>query len=225
MSSFVIKCIACITMFLDHIKYSNPIFCNFLTEYFGRLSFPIFAFLVTESYRNTSDLKKYYKRLFLFGVVSQIPFMLFRTLVGEWKMLNILFTLLLGLVCINVYDKISRKYISIPIVIIIAVIGEIVRVDYGWLGVLTVFLMYLFKERKIFFSLIYGIAIFTYYYYSAFGIQYVFTRRSILLMLFTWISIFIINKYNGEKGRNIKFFFYWFYPIHMLGVYLLHFIF
>lgn len=223
MSSFVLKCIACITMFLDHIKYSSPIFRNFLTEYFGRFSFPLFAFLVTESYRNTSNLKKYYKRLFIFGVVSQIPFMLFRTLVGEWRMLNIMFTLLLGLLCINVYDRISRKYISIPIVIIIAIIGEIVKVDYGWFGVLTVFLMYLFKERKIFVSLIYAIAIFT--YYSAFGSQFIFTTRSILLMLFTWISIFIISKYNGEKGKNIKYFFYWFYTIHMFGVYLLHFIF
>ena len=46
----------------------------------------------------------------------------------------------------------------------------------------------------------------------------------VLLMLFTWASTVIINIYNGEKGRSMKYFFYWFYPIHMLGVYLLHFI-
>ena len=97
MSSFVIKCIACITMLLDHIKYSGPIFQNFLTEYFGRLSFPLFAFLASEAYYHTSDLKKYYKRLFIFALISQIPFMYFRSLVGEWKMLNIMFTLILGM--------------------------------------------------------------------------------------------------------------------------------
>lgn len=224
MSSFVIKCIACITMLLDHIKYSGPVFQNFLTEYFGRLSFPLFAFLASEGYRHTSDLKKYYKRLIIFGIISQIPFMLFRTLVGEWKMLNIMFTLLLGIISINIYDKIKKKYISIPLVIFTVFLGVLLKVDYGWLGVLTVFLMYAFRDKKYFLPLIYEITIFI-YYYSVFGNKYIFNTRNVLLMLFTWSATFIINKYNGEKGKSIKYFFYWFYPIHMLGVYLLHFMF
>lgn len=223
MSSFVIKSIACITMLLDHIKYSGPIFQNVLTEFFGRLSFPLFAFLATESYRYTSDLKKYYKRLFIFGLISQIPFMLFRTLVGEWKMLNIMFTLLLGILTIHAYDKINKKCISIPLVILITVIGEVIRVDYGWLGVATIFIMYVLKNKKIFLTLVYGIIIFTYYYWMV-GTEYIFTTRIIFLMLFTLSSIFIINRYNGKKGKSMKFFFYWFYPVHMLGVYLLYFI-
>ena len=224
MSSFVIKCIACITMLLDHIKYSGSIFQNVLTIYLGRLSFPLFAFLAAESYCHTSNLKKYYKRLFVFALISQVPFMFFRTLVGEWKMLNIMFTLLLGIFSINIYDKINKKYISIPLVILIVIIGEVVKVDYGWLGVLTVFLMYLLRNKKMFLPLIYGITVFL-YYYSIWGYQYIFTTRIVLSILFTWSSTFIINKYNGEKGKNMKYFFYWFYPVHMIGVYLLHFIF
>lgn len=138
-------------------------------------------------------------------------------------MLNIMFTLLLGLVCITAYDKIKKKYISIPIVILIIFLGEIIKVDYGWLGVITVFVMYLFRNKKMFLPLVYGIIIFV-YYYSIAGNEYIFMTRNILLMLFTWVSTFIINMYNGEKGRSMKYFFYWFYPIHMLGVYLLHFI-
>ena len=103
MSSFVIKCIACITMFLDHIKYSNPIFQNFLTEYFGRLSFPLFAFLLTESYRNTSDLKKYVGRLLVFAVLSEIPFNL---VMGSRVFYpihqNVLWTFLIGIFCIYI---------------------------------------------------------------------------------------------------------------------------
>lgn len=224
MSSFVIKCIACITMLLDHIKYSGSIFQNVLTIYLGRLSFPLFAFLAAESYCHTSNLKKYYKRLFIFALISQVPFMFFRTLVGEWKMLNIMFTLLLGIFSINIYDKVNKKYISIPLVILIVIIGEVVNVDYGWLGVLTVFLMYLLRNKKMFLPLIYGITVFL-YYYSIWGYQYIFTTRIVLSILFTWSSTFIINKYNGEKGKNMKYFFYWFYPVHMIGVYLLHFIF
>lgn len=224
MSSFVIKCIACITMLLDHIKYSGPIFQNVLTTYLGRLSFPLFAFLAAESYCHTSNLKRYYKRLFIFGLISQVPFMFFRTLVGEWKMLNIMFTLLLGIFSINIYDKINKKYISIPLVILMIVIGEFIKVDYGWLGVLTVFLMYLLRNKKMLLPLIYGITVFV-YYYSICGYKYIFTTRIVLSILFTWSSTFIINKYNGEKGKSMKYFFYWFYPVHMVGVYLLHFMF
>lgn len=221
MSNFVIKIIACITMLLDHIKYSNPIFDNFLTEYFGRLSFPLFAFLIVEGYTHTTNLKKYYKRLFIFGLISQIPFMLFRTLVGEWKLLNIMFTLILGLLSINIYDKVEKKYFSIPLVILIATLGEIINVDYGWFGVLTVFVMYLFKDEKMFLPLAYGILIFI-FYYSVAGIEFIFYTQNVLMMLFTWASTFIINLYNGKKGKNTKYFFYCFYPIHMLIVYLLY---
>ena len=111
MTSFVIKIIACITMVLDHIKYAIPCTNGILTEYFGRISFPLFAFLITEGYVHTKDFKKYCLRLLIFGIISQIPFMLFRTLVGEWKMLNIMFTMLLGLIAIFVYDKIEKNYI------------------------------------------------------------------------------------------------------------------
>lgn len=223
MSNFAIKVIACITMLLDHIRYSGSIFENFVTQYFGRLSFPLFAFLLAEGYSHTKDLKKYYKRLFIFALISQIPFMLFRTLVGEWKMLNIIFTLLLGLMCVTTYDKINKKYISIPLIIIIIALGDILNVDYGSFGVLTIFVMYLLKDKKMFLPLIYGIILLIYYYIIA-G-EYILIKENLLLILFTWISSFIINKYNGKEGRKAKYFFYWFYPIHMLGVYLLHFLF
>lgn len=223
MSSFTIKVIACLTMLLDHIRYSGAVFENFVTQYFGRLSFPLFAFLITEGYSHTKDLKKYYKRLFIFALISQVPFMLFRTLVGEWKMLNIMFTLLLGLMCITVLDKIKKKYICIPLIIIIITLGDILNVDYGSFGVLTILVMYLLKDKKMFLPLIYGIILLSYYYIIA--EEYILIRENLLLILFTWISTFIINKYNGKEGNKAKYFFYWFYPIHMLGVYLLHFLF
>ena len=224
MSSFTIKIIACITMLLDHIKYSGPIFENFITQYLGRLSFPLFAFLLVEGYTHTSDLKKYIKRLFIFGIISQIPFMLFRSLVGEWIMLNIMFTLLFGLMCIMVYEKIERKYISIPLVILIILLGEFLRVDYGWFGVTSIFVMYLLKDKKELLPLIYGVIILIFYYLLV-GLENMLSTEYLLQILFVWLSTFVINMYNGEKGIGVKYFFYCFYPIHMLIVYLLSFIF
>ena len=71
MNIFSIKLIACITMVFDHIKYGLPVTENFVTTYLGRISFPLFAFLITEGYVHTSNLKKYYQRLLIFGIIFQ----------------------------------------------------------------------------------------------------------------------------------------------------------
>lgn len=221
MTSFVIKIIACITMVLDHIKYAIPQTDCFITEYLGRLSYPLFAFLVVEGYVHTSDLKKYYKRLLVFAVISQIPFMLFRTLVGEWKMLNIMFTLLLGLLSITAYDKIKKEYISFPICLLLIILGKFLKVDYGWFGVTMILILYIFREKNIFKLISYTILIILYFYFS--GIK-VINHAVIMLFISMLLPIILILLYNGKQGKKMKYFFYWFYPIHMIILYVLSFI-
>lgn len=104
MTGFILKLIAVITMVLDHIKYAIPITDCFLTKYFGRISFPIFAFLVTEGWIHTRSRKKYFIRMLIFALISQIPFMLFRTLVADKFLLNIMFTFILGILAIMSID-------------------------------------------------------------------------------------------------------------------------
>lgn len=219
MTVFIIKIIACVTMVLDHIKYAIPETEGILTNYFGRLAFPLYAFLLTEGYVHTKDLKKYYYRMIIFAIISQIPFMLFRTLVGEWKMLNIMFTLLLGLIAITVYDKEKRKYISIPIIILLIWMGKILKVDYGWYGVTTVILLYLLKNNKSFIPFSY-LLLLIFYYYSRIK-SFNFGTEIILYILFSWSSTFIMMIYNGKEGKKLKYFYYIFYPLHMIIIYLI----
>lgn len=222
MSSFVIKIIACVTMILDHIKYAIPQTENILTIYLGRVSYPLFTFLLVEGYVHTSDLKKYYKRLFIFAIISQIPFMFFRTLVGEWKMLNIMFTLLLGLLAITSYDKIKKEYISFPICLLLIILGNIIKVDYGWFGVSTILVLYIFRKSKTLKSLGYTLLVIFYFYM----LKANFTNVNTLKMLCVYlIPIIPIVMYNGEQGKKIKYFFYWFYPIHMAIIYCISLIF
>ncbi len=219
MTIFIIKIIACVTMVLDHIKYAIPETEGILTNYFGRLAFPLYAFLLTEGYVHTKDLKKYYYRMIIFAIISQIPFMLFRTLVGEWKMLNIMFTLLLGLIAITVYDKEKRKYISIPIIILLIWMGKILKVDYGWYGVTTVILLYLLKNNKSFIPFSYLLLLIVYYYSRIKSFN--FGTEIILYILFSWSSTFIMMIYNGKEGKKLKYFYYIFYPLHMIIIYLI----
>ena len=145
MSIFVLKIIAYTTMFLDHIKYidsSSPVLKNFVTIYFGRIAFPLFAFMISEGYAHTKNLKKYYTRLIVIAIISQIPYMLLRSLFDDEKMLNIMFTLILGLSCITLYDTIKEKYLSIPICVLIILLGKQIKVDYRvvWSYFNTIFL-------------------------------------------------------------------------------------
>lgn len=211
MTIFIIKIIACITMVLDHIKYVYEPSTNFATLCLGRISFPLFAFLLTEGYVHTSNIKKYAKRLLIFGIISQIPFMLFRMYVGNWIMLNIMFTLLLGLISILIFDKIKNKYISIPLVILTILCGKIFKVDYGAYGVLLIFILYFFKDKKIFLFFTYIVIIILHYYLTTgLSMEYFYN------IVFTIFPIFIIISYNGKQGRKLKYFYYWFYPVHML---------
>ena len=73
MSGQSLKFIAIATMVIDHIGLA--LFPDELIwRYIGRISFPIFAFLIVEGFVHTSDFKKYIGRILLFAIISEIPF-------------------------------------------------------------------------------------------------------------------------------------------------------
>lgn len=217
MTSFILKIIAVITMLCDHLGY--VIFGQFsFMNYIGRLSFPIFAFLITEGYKYTKNLRKYFARLLIFAIISQIPYMLFvSTFSTNIYTLNILFTLTLGLLGITIYDKIKYKPLGIIIVILFATIANILYFDYGWFGIVIIFIFYIFKDQKFLMNLyIFTIVFVNYFFY------YITTLRMeyIFIILFCSLSLIPINLYNEKKGKNIKYFLYAFYPLHLIVLYL-----
>ena len=88
-----LKLLACIFMLCDHVGFvlmNN----NWIMRAVGRLAFPIFAFLLVEGYRHTSDIRKYFIRLFLFALISEVPFDLVTTgRLFDMQKQNIFFTL------------------------------------------------------------------------------------------------------------------------------------
>lgn len=234
MTSFVLKYIAIISMFIDHISIVSFKYTTFYNV-LGRLAFPIFAFQISEGYTHTKNLKKYFFRLFLFAIISQIPFMLFRSVYAQGFVFNIFGTLFLGLVSIFIYDSIYKanfkftksssfnniikKCLGIFSAIILGVISEICHFDYGFFGVAIIFLFYFFKDDKIGMTISFitaciikfGIAIITN------GYHYLY----IFLCLGTIFPIIFINMYNGKQGKKVKYLLYSFYPIHLLILYFI----
>lgn len=101
----ILKWIAVITMLIDHIGLV------FFPEYeilrlIGRISFPIFAFLLCEGYKHTSNIWKYFFRLGIFAIISEIPYniCLYNQVFYPYSQ-NIFFELLLGLLVLYLIDK------------------------------------------------------------------------------------------------------------------------
>ena len=220
MSSFVLKIIAILSMLCDHLGYITFNEFTFI-NYLGRFSFPIFAFLITEGYRHTSNLKKYFYRLLIFACISQIPFMLFINSFRGDFVLNILFTLTLGLLTITVYEKINNKILGIVFTIFCATIAHFFPFDYGWFGITVIFIFHIFKNKHVLMNFFFIIATFINYFYKFIiylNIEY------LGIILFACLALIPINLYNEKKGKNLKYFLYIFYPLHLILLYLLNFI-
>lgn len=233
MSAFVLKLIAVFTMACDHFSYL--IFGRFsYLNLIGRIAFPIFAYQITEGYIHTSNLKKYFLRLVLFALISQIPFMLFlSTHTNPWH-LNIFFTLTFGLLAITVYDKLNKleckniakhrlyQLLGFVAFILLAAIAEFTKCDYGYFGVLIIFFFYFFRNHKILMNL--SIILTILYYYRAYLLYYS-SLLYIGIPICTIIPLIFINFYNHKKGKDTKLFLYLFYPSHLLVIYALYLLF
>ena len=252
MTSFALKIIALISMFIDHSGYYIMGHFSFF-NYIGRIAFPIFAFQISEGYKHTKNLKKYFLRLSLFALISQIPYSLFLLKYhGSPYGLNIFFTLFLGLLAIYLYDYVVKifmksmdetenkdnnnissdnrpsginksqknkfiylgKMLGIIIALLIAYIAELTNCDYGYWGVLVVFVFYIFNSKKLLTAIAFFILCAIKYVPLCISSGYIFIY--FILGICTFLPIVFISLYNGKQGPKIKYLLYIFYPIHLL---------
>lgn len=223
MNSFILKLIACVTMFIDHIGYvifDGPSWFN----YIGRLAFPIFAFQISEGFVHTKDVKRYLLRLFIFALISQVPFMLFSSIISDTFSLNVIFTLLFGLASMIIYKY--NKFLGIASAILLGIVAQITKCDYGFYGVTITFLFYVFGNKKMFYVIGFALATIINYAYNIirywdYGIEILEYAFNYYLpyAICTLLSIIVILLYNKKKGPNTRYLLYLFYPLHLLLVY------
>lgn len=199
-NSFTLKWIAIITMLIDHIGsilFPDHLWLRFL----GRLSFPIFCFLIVEGYRHTHNFKKYVLRLFIFALITE-PIYDWAFLDTYWslKRQNVLLTFVLGLLMLYVYERVREPYKMFSLVGFF-VVAYFVKADYGIYGLLLILLLYLCFQNKT--KEAGAIIIWNLLYLPSFQIL-------------GGLSSFFIYFYNGKRGPKMKYFFYLFYPLHLL---------
>ena len=213
-----LKLIAIISMLADHVNKaliypyleSNHGFLAFISDVFdiiGRIAFPLFCFMLVEGYFKTRNRKKYLLNLLLFGVISEVPFDMFTTASFfnmNWN--NVMFTLALVLVTVWIIDTLKEKMqkrskalwylVSILIVLGMCIVSMSLSLDYEHHAILIGYFFYLFHDMPVF-------AI-------PFGYASMFKEPWALL------GFGLTLTYNGERGKQHKMFYYWFYPVHLL---------
>lgn len=214
MDRFQLKLFAIATMLIDHI--GAVLFPQYLLfRIIGRLSFPIFVYLIAQGLIYTSNVRAYLGRIFLFALISEIPFDLaFHRTVSYPGSQNVFFTLFLGLAAIAVLKEYWGKHPlpALLFAVAMAVLAELLQTDYGWFGVAGIIIFYCFRNDRA-----KGIFVFS----------LVLTGFSLMtgtLELYALLSGVLIYFYDGaKKGRwTLKYFFYAFYPVHLLLLYFIH---
>lgn len=243
LNSATLKWIAIIFMFLNHIcigLYARVGIDNYFLStahwYITRFVFPIFGFLLAEGMHYTRDRLKYILFIFAFAVISQVPYNL--VAYGKpicFNNMNVLWTLGISATVIAVIDKYGKKpWISVLVTLLGVSIGYIMNAEFFFIGIPTIVIMYYFRDTKwkqLGFSAI-AFIVFTIFDIVLCQVRDGQTLSQIFTNIGTWRFVFLewhgllawllFLFYNGKKGKNInKWFFYGFYPAHLLLIYLL----
>ena len=233
LSGNMLKMIAVISMFIDHSYKVGLLPYHIIFEIIGRIAFPVFAFLVAEGAYHTSNRKKYLVTLFLFALISEVPFNL--CFYGTYSYVghqNIMFTMFVGVAFAYIAEAFENKlkfpeWMAIMLLMMFAgVIGLFCNLDYSMYGTLLVFLlcsMNIFSQKNRLMSYkIIGSAFLVIFSIACFS-----TGAHVQIYGLIAIPLFIL--YNGRRSNGdnkvlygkFKYFFYVFYPIHMAILFLI----
>ena len=235
LSSFTLHILAMLFMLSDHIWATTNISGQWLTC-IGRIAFPIFAFLIVEGFYHTHNRKKYMMRMFLFALISEIPFNLMYSgsLVNPFHQ-NVLWNFLVSLICMNAIHKLKHKgsriiYGLIPLIVLAGyMIATLIMSDYYGAGVLMVMSFYFFRGRSAKYKVMQLLALIYINCYILAGLVYIWDIGPFTFefpqqgfAVFALIPIWLYNGRQGPYNKVIKNIYYWFYPVHALLLALLY---
>lgn len=223
-SADLLKWIALITMFIDHIGagilekssvfMSEHYQIDYAVRSIGRLAFPIFCFLIVEGYDHTRSRYRYARNLIIFALISEIPFdMLFWVKYVDMDHQNVYFTLFIGLMTIIGMGYIEQKNLKVslllelPVAALGAFIAYLMKTDYGEWGIVLIAVIFITRRNRLVQCLVTVMFMITSPFYMDIS----------LIEALGALSFILVGMYNGErKGTINKYVFYSLYPVHML---------
>lgn len=210
----ILKWIAIITMTIDHI--GAVLFPEVeVLRLIGRFSFPLFAYLLILGLENTRNVRNYFIRLFIFALISQVPFYL-ATGIEPLDHLNIFFTLSFGLMFIYFFKK-NSIIAFFPIVLSI-----LLNFDYSIYGIVMIGCMYILtgniKLGTILLVLLNGL------FLVPWNSQFLSLLALPLIILHQNSLLTTPKEFKKEFKIPFwrKYFFYVYYPLHLTILYIIH---
>ncbi len=212
MSNFQLKLIALITMTLDHIgfllvapwsPYYEPL------RIVGRLSFVLFAFLITEGLGHTKNKERYIANLIIFGFVIDIP----RLFGGFEYFANVFYTLGFGALAIYLFKKFDNLILQVTSILAMMYLAEAIGSDYGAYGVLIIVSIEVARMMCNNIPIVTEAVMALFYWL----ISTSFAEPEIQFM--GVYAFLIIALYNGKRGYyhpKLKYLIYVYYPVHLL---------
>lgn len=205
----MVKILACLFMLIDHI---GMLFFPEVIELrlIGRLAMPLFAFCIARGFynsKNKNTYSNYIKRIIIFSIVSQIPYML---MVQEYK-LNIGFLWLFSLLFLGAAEKEYKNTTDYLFLILIPIVVTFIPIDYGTYGFVFTLIFYYFRIRKdngfkmyLSWTILHVLRLLLSFEYG-------------IIQLFTLPCFSILNllEKHDNKLKVNKIVFYSFYPVHI----------
>ncbi len=224
LDAFQIKVILIILMTLDHLHYLNNIISPNVISVFSVISrgvAPMFAFFAVEGIRHTGNVKKYCFRLFaLAGIVFAGNTILNRIFssAAEFQPINnnVIFTLAMGVLALAIiqWSKDKKRRTLYLILSANCFITGFLWGEWGTVLLPFMFIQYFFQK-----NVAYRIA------------GYILIQIIALLLPFSEPLYFLVFPfillYNGRRGIKTdfgKYFFYFYYPIHLWIIYIIRYI-
>ncbi|MGI6149943.1 MAG: protein TraX [Firmicutes bacterium] len=222
LTAFQLKLIAITAMLIDHLAWyyvDLDTGLGQLLHMVGRLTAPIMCFFIAEGYRHTRSLRRYAARLAVFALISQLPFTYYSLGRAALFPLNVIYTLLIGLLAIHCLETIpneSKRWGLIGLLLLLAVpadwsvVGVVLCLgfysmsgDWPRLTALLAAASLAMMAGQAAWRMLNG-------YSFAWALHYSWFQGGVLL------SVFLLRLYNGEKGGGpwSRWLFYLFYPLH-----------
>lgn len=216
-SGNLLKLIAALTMLIDHMGLmffpQHPIF-----RILGRLSFPIFAFMIAEGCHYTKNRLRYFLSVFLLGAICQTVYYVF----SHDTYLNILLTFSCSIPLIYLLQEWkARKHLLFMLpfaaaVAVMFVLNQHVTLDYEFWGMIVpVFAALCYPPR--------GEKPGAGHHFLAVGLLGVglllLAAHSESVQYYSLLTLPLLLLYSGKRGKgNFKYAFYLFYPLHLVAL-------
>ncbi|MCC5893955.1 MAG: hypothetical protein JJU16_00705 [Alkalibacterium sp.] len=212
----VLKTVAVLAMFIDHASHLVTEFGTserWIAHLIGRLAAPLIFFLVAEGHHYTSDKKKYIMRLFIFALISHVPYNLYFGF-SQFRGTSVIWTIMLGVVALSVITS-DKLNVFIKTVLIGATLLMAMPANWHYIGVLWIIAFGLYRDnlklKVIMFTLIALV------FYILPGLQDIGMYATYRFGVLMTIPFFILyNRKPGVRNPFTKWVFYWFYPIHLI---------